>query len=81
MSKFLKENCLCCGTNSLKKKISFENSDLYICKNSCIFSIPKIDTNSIYTPEYFKSFYEDETIAFQKKNASQVNLSFKKILK
>lgn len=67
MKKFLKEQCLCCGKNSLKKKLTFENSDLYLCKNSCIFSKPKIDTNSLYTPEYFKSYYEDETTTIAQK--------------
>jgi 2-polyprenyl-3-methyl-5-hydroxy-6-metoxy-1,4-benzoquinol methylase len=58
MSKFLKEHCLCCGKITLVKKLSFEMSDVYICKNSCIFSKPKININSLYTPEYFKSNYE-----------------------
>ena len=80
MSKFLKESCLCCGKNSLKKKISFENSDLYICKSSCIFSIPKIDTNSIYTPEYFKSYYEDETSASQEKMLVKLTFLLKKYI-
>jgi len=43
MSKFLKEQCLCCGKTALKKKLSFEMSDVYISKNSCIFSKPKIN--------------------------------------
>lgn len=67
MRKFLKEQCPCCGKISLKKKLTFENSDLYICKNSCISSKPYIDTNSLYTPEYFKNYYEDETITIAQK--------------
>ena len=61
MSKLLKEQCLCCGKYSLKKKLSFDISDVYLCKNSCIFSKSKIDTNSLYTPEYFKNYYEERS--------------------
>tara|TARA_Y100000992_G_C21253415_1_gene487178 strand:+ start:574 stop:1347 length:774 start_codon:yes stop_codon:yes gene_type:complete len=34
-------------------------ADTYICENSCIFSVPKINTNKLYTPEYFKNYYEE----------------------
>ena len=80
MKKFLKEQCLCCGKNSLKKKLTFENSDLYLCKNSCIFSKPKIDTNSLYTPEYFKSYYEDGTTIAQKEMLVKLIFFLKKYL-
>lgn len=80
MKKLFKEQCLCCGKISLKKKLTFENSDLYMCKNSCIFSKPKIDTNSLYTPEYFKSYYEDETTIAQKEMLVKLIFFLKKYL-
>ena len=45
MSDFYKEVCVCCGQQTLKKRFSFKTTDTYICKNSCIFSEPKINTN------------------------------------
>jgi len=80
MKKFWEDKCLCCGKISLKKKLTFENSDLYICKNSCIFSKPKIDTNSLYTPEYFKSYYEDEINIAQKEMLVKLIFFLKKHL-
>ena len=59
MSDFNKEVCMCCGQQTLRKRFSFETTNTYICKNSCIFSIPKINTNELYTPEYFKNYYEE----------------------
>ena len=73
MSDFLKEECLCCGQKLLKEKMSFESSDVFICKNSCIFSTPKIDTNSIYDSEYFKNYY------FKELNIEQSKM-FKKLI-
>ena len=59
MSDFYKEVCKCWGQKTLKKRFSFEMADTYICENSCIFSAPKINTNKLYTPEYFKNYYEE----------------------
>ena len=59
MSDFYKEVCICCGQQTLKKRFSFKMADTYICENSCIFSVPKINTNKLYTPEYFKNYYEE----------------------
>ena len=59
MSDFYKEVCMCCGQQTLKKRFSFKMADTYICANSCIFSVPKINTNKLYTPEYFKNYYEE----------------------
>lgn len=59
MSDFYKEVCMCCGQQTLRKRFSFKTTDTYICKNSCIFSVPKINTNKLYTPEYFKNYYEE----------------------
>ena len=43
MSNFYKEHCMCCGKKTAKKRLSFDKADTFICKNSCIFSIPKIN--------------------------------------
>ena len=51
MSDFYKEDCMCCGKKTSKKIFTFEMADTYICENSCIFSVSKIDTNKLYTPE------------------------------
>ncbi len=59
MSDFYKEVCICCGQQTIKKRFSFKMADTYICENSCIFSVPKINTNKLYTPEYFKNYYEE----------------------
>lgn len=59
MLDFYKEVCMCCGQQTLKKRFSFKMGDTFICKNSCIFSVPKIDTKKLYTPEYFKNYYEE----------------------
>ncbi len=59
MSDFYKEDCMCCGKKTSKKIFTFEMADTYICENSCIFSVSKIDTNKLYTPEYFKNYYEE----------------------
>ena len=59
MSNFYKEHCMCCGKKTAKERLSFDKADTFICENSCIFSIPKINTNKLYTPEYFKNYYEE----------------------
>ena len=59
MSDFYKEVCMCCGQQTLKKRFSFKMADTFICENSCIFSVPKINTNKLYTPQYFKNYYEE----------------------
>ena len=32
-----------------------------------VFSVPKINTNKLYTPEYFKNYYEEELVNEQTK--------------
>ena len=59
MSDFYTDDCMCCGKQTSKKRLTFEKADTYICENSCIFSISKINTNKLYTPEYFKNYYEE----------------------
>ena len=59
MSDFYKDDCICCGKQTSKKRLIFEQADTYICENSCIFSISKINTNKLYTPEYFQNYYEE----------------------
>ena len=45
MSDFLKEECLCCGQKLLKEKMSFESSDVFICKKIHVsFQHQKLDT-------------------------------------
>ena len=58
MSKFLKEKCQCCGNKTIKKKLSLEVSDIFLCEKSCIYSRPNVNTNALYSPEYFKVNYE-----------------------
>ena len=81
MSDFLKEECLCCGQKLLKEKMSFESSDVFICKNSCIFSTPKIDTNSIYDSEYFKNYYFKELNIEQSKMFKKVRVFLSRYIK
>lgn len=59
MKSSLDKLCLCCGSKSVKNKLTFDVADIFICHNSCIFSKPKVDTNSLYTPDYFKNNYEE----------------------
>ena len=56
MSKNEEEPCLCCGYKTNKKILMFKAADVFICESSCVFSKPKINTNSMYTPDYFKNF-------------------------
>tara|TARA_A100001015_G_C14987017_1_gene712042 strand:- start:465 stop:1310 length:846 start_codon:yes stop_codon:yes gene_type:complete len=62
------DNCICCGEKTTLKAFKFNVSDVFICKNSCIFSKPKVDTNSLYSSEYFKQNYNSISIAQEKKS-------------
>ena len=62
MSKNAEEPCLCCGYKTNKKILMFKVADVFICESSCVFSKPKINTNSMYTPDYFKNFYENDNV-------------------
>jgi 2-polyprenyl-3-methyl-5-hydroxy-6-metoxy-1,4-benzoquinol methylase len=70
MSIFLKKECQCCGNKTIKKTLTFDTADVYICSNSCVSLTPKIQTNFWYTPSYFKNNYE-------KKGETQVQSSLK----
>ena len=70
MSNFLKKECQCCGNKTIKKTLTFDTADVHICRNSCVSLTPKIQTNFLYTPSYFKSNYE-------KKSDTQMQSSLK----
>jgi len=77
MSKFSNQKCQSCGNTTNIKKLSYEIADIFLCKKSCIYTRPKVNTNSLYTPEYFKDNYETR-ITTQAKTSHKISSFLKK---
>ena len=80
MSNFLNKECQCCGNKTIKKTLTFDTADVHICRNSCVSLTPKIQTNSLYTPNYFKSNYE-KRVDDQVQTSLKLTYFLKKYLK